>query len=366
VKAGDLLIELDPRDFEARLSEARAALQVAEARERSAQATADHTSVAAQGDLEEASSVVNASKAALENARAQVTGASEREQRARSAVKAAEAAAQQAKAQIAAAEAEAVRASDDVKRYQRLYVQGVVSRQQWDQATAISKMADARRAAELEQRSAAQAQVDMARAGASNAVAERRQAESQLRQAQAQLRLARGRLTGAFTGGPHQVKASQEQASSLSGSVEQARANVTAAELRFGHTKIFAPVSGRVTGKLVQVGNYVGEGQELMAIVRQDFYVTANYKETQLRFMRPGQQVYVSIDSFPGKVYRGHVDSIQCGSGSVFSLLPPENAAGNFVKVVQRFPVKIVFDEPLDPSLPIGPGMSVQPEVRVR
>jgi membrane fusion protein (multidrug efflux system) len=141
---------------------------------------------------------------------------------------------------------------------------------------------------------------------------------------------------------------------------------VELAELQLSYTKIYAPVCGRVTRRSVEVGDYVGIGQELMAIVPDDVYVTANFKETQLTYMRPGQPVEIRIDAFPKKRFTGHVDSIQRGSGAAFSLLPPENATGNYVKIVQRVPVKIVFDEPPDPSYPIGPGMSVVPEVKIR
>jgi membrane fusion protein (multidrug efflux system) len=137
------------------------------------------------------------------------------------------------------------------------------------------------------------------------------------------------------------------------------------AELQISYTKVYAPVSGRVTRRAVEVGNHVQVGQELMAIVPDDLYVTANFKETQLAHIRPGQRVSIAVDAYPGKTFRGRVDSIQRGSGAVFSLLPPENAAGNYVKVVQRVPVKIVFDEALDGYL-LGPGMSVVPEVQVR
>jgi membrane fusion protein (multidrug efflux system) len=138
------------------------------------------------------------------------------------------------------------------------------------------------------------------------------------------------------------------------------------AELQLSYTKIYAPVSGRITRRTVEVGDYVEVGQELTAIVPDDLYVTANYKETQLTLMRPGQPVEIRIDAFPKKVFKGRVDSIQRGSGAAFSLLPPENATGNYVKIVQRVPVKIVFDEPPDPAYPLGPGMSVVPEVRIR
>jgi len=143
-----------------------------------------------------------------------------------------------------------------------------------------------------------------------------------------------------------------------------AQTNVAAAQLDLSYTKIFAPCDGRVTRKAVEPGNYVQVGQQLMSIVPADIWVVANFKESQLKKMKPGQPALVEIDAL-GKSLRAHVDSIQAGSGAAFSLLPPENATGNYVKVVQRVPVKILFDEPLPAGHVIGPGLSVTPDVRV-
>ncbi|MGH9807184.1 MAG: HlyD family secretion protein, partial [Terriglobia bacterium] len=148
--------------------------------------------------------------------------------------------------------------------------------------------------------------------------------------------------------------------------VSEAEAELHQAELQESYTKITAPEAGRVTNKSVEPGDYVQVGQPLFAIVSPQVWVTANFKETQLTDMRPGQPAEVEVDAYPSRALRGHVDSIQAGSGARFSLLPPENATGNFVKVVQRVPVKIVFDE--QPGVPrvLGPGMSAVPEVKVK
>ena len=143
-----------------------------------------------------------------------------------------------------------------------------------------------------------------------------------------------------------------------------AQTNVAAAQLDLSYTKVFAPCDGRVTRKAVEPGIFVQVGQQLMSIVPADIWVVANFKESQLKKMKPGQPALVEIDAL-GKSLRAHVDSIQAGSGAAFSLLPPENATGNYVKVVQRVPVKILFDEPLPANHVIGPGMSVTPDVRV-
>jgi membrane fusion protein (multidrug efflux system) len=148
--------------------------------------------------------------------------------------------------------------------------------------------------------------------------------------------------------------------------LDQLRAAVRQAELDLSYTKIRAPEAGRVTRKSVEAGSYVQVGQALMAVVPRDYWVVANFKETQLTDIRPGQPATITVDAYPGHRFTGHVDSIQAGAGAAFSLLPPENATGNFVKVVQRVPVKIVFDEAPDPHFPLGPGMSVVPSVRVK
>jgi membrane fusion protein (multidrug efflux system) len=145
----------------------------------------------------------------------------------------------------------------------------------------------------------------------------------------------------------------------------EAQTNVASAQLDLSYTKIFAPCDGRVTRKAIETGNYVQVGQQLMSIVPPEIWVIANFKESQLRKMKPGQLVLVAIDALGGKKFRAHVDSVQAGSGAAFSLLPPENATGNYVKVVQRVPVKILFDEPLPADHTIGPGLSVTPDVRV-
>ncbi|MGA7127726.1 MAG: HlyD family secretion protein, partial [Chthoniobacterales bacterium] len=143
-------------------------------------------------------------------------------------------------------------------------------------------------------------------------------------------------------------------------------ANLESAKLNESYTKVYAPETGRVTSKSVESGDYVQVGQSLMALVPSEIYVTANYKENQVRLMRPGQPVEIEVDALGGRKFEGHVDSIQMGSGAAFSLLPPENATGNYVKVVQRIPVKILFDQPPDVGLPLGPGESVVPTVKVQ
>ncbi len=159
----------------------------------------------------------------------------------------------------------------------------------------------------------------------------------------------------------HAIAAARTAASQ----VDAARQRLAQAELNLSYTTIRAPEAGHVTRRTVEDGQYVQVGQALLAIVPNDLWVVANFKETQLRNMRPGQRVDIKVDAYPHRVFHGHVDSIQRGTGARFSVLPPENASGNFVKVVQRVPVKIVFDDPPDTQFPLGPGMSVVPTVFV-
>lgn len=148
--------------------------------------------------------------------------------------------------------------------------------------------------------------------------------------------------------------------------LESAKAANEKAELDFSYCKVTAPESGQVTRKSVEPGAYVQVGQVLMAIVPEEVWVTANFKETQITHIHPGQPVRIKVDTYPGKVFHGHIDSVQAGTGERFSLLPPENATGNYVKVVQRVPVKIVFDDPADPKYLLAPGMSVVPTVQIK
>lgn len=162
------------------------------------------------------------------------------------------------------------------------------------------------------------------------------------------------------------VTAAKSQLGAAQASVQTAQTAVDDAELKLSYTKIPAPIDGRITKKSVEPGNYVQVGQSLFSVTPHDVWVVANFKETQLEKMRPGQLVDIEVDSQPGKAFKGHVDSFQKGTGARFSLLPPENATGNYVKVVQRIPVKIVFDEPYEAIQYLAPGESVEPTVRLR
>jgi membrane fusion protein (multidrug efflux system) len=238
----------------------------------------------------------------------------------------AQATADQSKADADAAEATDTQAQADFKRNQELRTQNTISAQEFDAAQDAVKEADA------------------------NLVAARQKAVADFS------RINEAKATQTAT------EASVGMALAL---YRQAQTTVQSAQLDLSYTKIFAPCDGRVTRKAVEAGNYVQVGQQLMSIVPPEIWVVANFKESQLKKMKPGQPVLVEIDALGGKKYRAHVDSVQAGSGAAFSLLPPENATGNYVKVVQRVPVKILFDEPLPADHTIGHGLSVTPDVRV-
>jgi membrane fusion protein, multidrug efflux system len=273
VKKGDLLVEIDPNDYEAALAQAKA-------------------------DVAAAQSQLASAKAQVSVSESKVT---------------------QAHAAVASAEAENERAAADLKRYQTV------------ESTAVSKTA-----------------YDQAQAEARSAAADLDAANSQVKSAEADVELS---------------KAGVETANAA---IQQAQAKLREAELNLSYTKITAPFDGRITARTVQLGNYISPGQALFALVPRDVWVTANFKETQLAHMEPGDPVEVHIDAYPQHNFKARVDSLQAGTGARFSLLPPENAVGNYVKVVQRVPVKIVFDEELPTNLDIAPGMSVAPKVKVK
>jgi len=365
VKKGDLLVEIDPRDYESKLDQAKAALSAGEARLKEAQTGVELTRANTQANVQQASGTVQQTRAGVEASRAQAAAERTRVTQAGAAINSAQANQQQAQAQVDAAQAELVRARADVERYQELYSKDEVSKQRLDQAIATARTAEAQTEAARQRAAAASSQVNESQAAQRTAAETARRAEVQISSAQAQVREAQGKLAAANTA-PQQIAASQAQAQTASASLEQLRAAVAQAELELSYTKLYAPDDGRVTNKSVEEGALVQSGQPLMAIVPGDVWVTANFKENQIGNMRPGQSAEITVDAYPDKVFKGHVDSIQAGTGARFSLLPPENATGNYVKVVQRVPVKIVFDEPPDPAHMLAPGMSVVPEVKVR
>jgi len=365
VKAGDLIVEIDARDYEVRLQQAKAALTAGLAKENEAKTNVSLTRATSSATIQQARAAVRKSHSEVESSRAGAAGSQSRANQAASAIATAQANLAQTQAQVVAAQAEETRANADVARYQTLYSKDEISKQQLDRAVAAARTAGAELDSARQRVVAAEARVNEARAAQSAAAQTAQQARTQISGAEAGVNEALGRLAEANTA-PQQVAVSQAQAETAGASTEQLKAQVAQAELELSYTKIYAPESGRITRKSIEEGALVQVGQPLLAIVPGDVWVTANFKESQIGRMAPGQHVDVSIDAYPDKVFKGHIDSIQAGTGARFSLIPPENATGNYVKVVQRVPVKIVFDEPPDTKHTLAPGMSVVPEVAVK
>ena len=323
VQAGTALLQIDPRDYQVLVARAKADYDSAVAAARAAGVNIPITSTSTGSQLAAATAEVQSAQAGLVSAQQQLEAAN---------------------AQLAQADANNVKAQNDLARYKQLVSKQEISQQQYDQAYAAAQSGSAA--------------VDAARAGTLSAQQQIKAAQGRLAQAQANARAART--------GPQQVAVVRARAQSAEALVEQKKAELDAAQLNLQYTTIVAPVNGVVTNRTAEVGQNVQPGQELMRIINlDDIWVTANFKETQLRHMRVGQAVTISVDA-TDKDYKGHVQSIAGASGSVTSLLPPENASGNFVKVVQRIPVKITFDPGETREHVLRPGMSVEPKVWIR
>jgi membrane fusion protein (multidrug efflux system) len=334
VKAGDLLVAIDPRDYEVAVARAEADVADARAALSSSRTEVPITSTNTASNLQTAHSSYADTEAALLAAQRQLSAAQAR-------VVAAE-------AQVHEAEANYKRAADDAARYKLLVEKDEISQQQYETAVQTAVAAKATVAARI-------AAVNEARQNVSAAEAAVRQAQARIKQAEASIQSA---LTA-----PQQVAVSQYRAKSAEARLAQQLAALAQAKLNLSYTKIFAPASGVVGKKTVEVGHNISPGQQLMAVVQlEDVWVTANFKETQLRRMRPGQKVKFSVDAY-SRDYSGRVTNIGGASGSRFSLLPPENATGNYVKVVQRIPVRIDLEPGQDRDHHLRPGMSVDPKV---
>jgi membrane fusion protein, multidrug efflux system len=366
VNAGDLLAELDSRDLQAKVDQAKAALTAGMAQQKQAQTQVTLTRASTRANVRQAAAGVQQARSGVTGARAGVASERSRTAQSSAAINAAEANMQQARAQLSAAQAEAARANTDVQRYQILFEKDEISRQRLDQAIATARTANAQVEAANQKVAAGEAQISEARAATSAQVANTQRAESQVGGARAQVNEAMGRLAQANTA-PQQVAVSEAQVASAGANLDQLQAAVDEAELQLSYAKIYAPESGRVTRKAIEVGALVQVGQPMMAVVPGDVWVTANFKESQIGSIRPGESVDITVDAYPDKVFKAHVDSIQAGTGSRFSLIPPENATGSYVKVVQRVPVKIVFElNQIDSQHLLAPGMSAVPEVKIR
>jgi len=319
VQEGAVLVEVDPKDYEVAVAQAQANLASAEATAQSLNITVPITSVNTSSQLKFTASDIENANAGVIAAERQLTAAHD---------------------QVEAAQANDVKAQDDLRRYKMLVDKREVAEQVYDQALAAAKSSTAAVAAAEANESAAQQFVEQAHSRTSQADANHESAET----------------------GPQQVSSTRARVRAAIADVEQRRALLEQAQLNLQYTKIVAPVTGEVN-KTVVVGLNVQPGQQLLTVVPLDqVWVTANFKETQLRHMRVGQKAEIHIDS-SGQTFKGHVDSIAGATGPLFSLLPPENATGNYVKIVQRVPVKIVLEPGENRDLQLRPGMNVVPDV---
>jgi membrane fusion protein (multidrug efflux system) len=323
VQAGTVLVQIDPADYQVAYEHAKADYEEAQATAAGAGVNVPITSVSTTSQVSSAEADVASARAGIAAARQQFEAA---------------------KAQRDQAEANNVKAQNDLGRYKQLVDKQEISQQQYDQAVAASK--------------ASEASVQAARAMADAA-------QSQVIQAQGKLAEAEANWRNAQTA-PKQMQVIRSRAASAEALAQQKKADLDQALLNLQYTKITAPVEGVVSDRTVEVGQNVAPGQELMKIIPlNDVWITANFKETQLRYMKVGQPVTLEVDA-NGRKYHGKVNSIAGASGARFSLLPPENATGNYVKVVQRIPVKIVLDQSENNDHSLRPGMSVTPKVWIR
>jgi len=325
VEAGTVLAQLDPEDFHVAVANARATLANDQASAAASATAVPLTSVNTSSQLSSAQADIQNATAGLAAAQRQFDAA---------------------QAEVLQAEANDLKAQDDVNRFKPLAAKDEIPQQRYTQAVDTEKAT-----------AAAVQSARAASAGAEQAVA---QARSRLVAAEAQLQYAETR--------PQQISVQNSRARAAAAETDRAAAILHQAELNLGYTTIVAPVSGIIGQRSVQPGQNVSPGQQLMTIVpldSQNIWVTANFKETQLKYMRPGQAATISVDTY-GRSYNAHILNISGASGARYSLLPPENATGNYVKVVQRIPVKIVFERGQDPQHLLRPGMSVEPNVRLR
>jgi len=331
VKAGQILAQIDAADFQAAVDEAKGALALAESEARSAGVDVPRTT-------EDVASGNSSAQAQLSGAEADLMRAQSTYEQSQTADLA------YAQANVEKSRANAMLAKADLDRYTPLLEKGEISKQQFDAAKANADASASTLVADEQRYAQAKRNVDIARA---------------------QLEAAKARVEGAHAGvasaraDVKRVAMRSADAQAKLAKVDQARASLEAAQLNLSYCDIVSPIDGVVTHKQLEAGQIVQQGQGLMTIVPlQDVWVTANFKETQLRNMRPGQKAYLQVDTY-GKTFPGHVDSIAGATGAVVSLLPPENATGNYVKVVQRIPVKILLD-PISPDVAVlRPGMNV-------
>jgi membrane fusion protein, multidrug efflux system len=339
VCAGDPLMDIDPRDYQAAYDQAKAAYDVAQAEAQSAKVNISLTRETTTSTMESSGDQRLVAQADL------IRSCTALQQSATALL-------DEAKANLEAKRATNDRAQADLKRYRLLLVTDDVSHFQFDSVEAAARVAESEFLAAQQQVLSAQDGVDIAKAQAAAAEHQLHRAEAELKQSKAQLKL---------------VPIREAQYQSALATAERARANEEAAALQLSYAHVVAPVSGQVTQRAVEVGQYVSPGQLAMTLVPLDrVYITANFKETQLARVRPGQRATITADMYGGEKFDGTVDSIAGATGSRQALLPPQNATGNFVKVVQRIPVKILIRRSTQTDTVLRPGMNVEVKIHVR
>ncbi|HEY3477447.1 MAG TPA: HlyD family secretion protein, partial [Streptomyces sp.] len=352
VKRDEVLVRLDPRDYEVAVAMARAAVVSAKGDLQNAVVNVPLADDSTRSLVQQADAALGATEHGSEMARQDLEQRVAEIQSRRAAVATAE-------ALVRSARADYDRAKLDRDRIASLVKNGLVAQQDMDHAEAAYQTS----AASLE---AAHQRLDQARSDVYQSEASQRSQRAAVAQSMRRVDESRASLANARSQ-RQQVQVRQAQVDTAQGRLSQAIANLQQAELNLSYCTIRAPLAGRVTRKAVELGQVVTAGQALLAVVDlDDVWVVANYKETELTEVRAGQTATVSVDTYPGRKFRARVDSIQAGSGAVFSLLPPENATGNFVKVVQRVPVKLVFEKGENAQHLLVPGMSVVPIIATR
>jgi len=364
VRRGQVVIRLDDRDELTALRQAQAALAAQRSQARAAQANVNLTRVQVAAQSTQGVGGVTAARSLIKNAQAQTQSALQQAGAARSAIGQAQAQLQAAQAQVPGAQAALARSNADLSRYTALARTGDVATQQLDAQRATQAQAQSQYRAALENVNAAQTAVAQAEARYTAALAAANAAGAGIGAQQGQLQTAQGRLTESDN--PYRVSTTQAQADAASAQAGSLQAQVRAAQDRLDYTVIRSPIDGVVGAKNVEIGAEVAPGQSLMSIIpAHHLYITANYKETQLGRVAVGEPVDIAVDAYKGVAFEGHVCAIAPASQNTFSLVPAQNATGNFVKVTQRIPVRVCVDDP-PANDPLRVGMSVTTSIKVK
>lgn len=365
VKKGDLLVRIESTDYDSKLAQAERNLRSAEQKALAARADYELTRVQAESSVSEEVSGVQVAQAGVDTANSNVGQAQQRYQQALAAKRTTLANLGKMRTEVDVAQAEWKRLQNDALRYRALYSKDEISRQQLEAIETQNRQAQARLEAAQRQVQASFSQVGEANASIGQASEAISTSQAQVEEARSRVGQANSRLVSAQAA-PNKIAVAMAQVKVAQADVDRAQVDVSLAKKDVERTTVRAQRDGIVSKRSAQMGAYVQKGSPLMAMVDPDIWVLANYKETQMEHVRPGMKVEVDVDTYPGKVFHAHVDSIQAGTGSRFSLLPPENASGSFVKVVQRIPVKLVLDDQPSKETPLVPGMSVVSRVLLK